>query len=338
MYILRNLDKTEYKKLIEEFGEKEYRIKQIEYAIYNKSVSEISEIKGLSKDFIAKLDKVAKVSDTKILNKQISKDGTIKYLLGFSDGLAVEMVLMRFDNRANLTACISTQIGCKMGCSFCFTAKQGFKRNLKWFEMIDQILTIQADTGLKITNVVFMGQGEPLDNWDEVYKAIEVLNEKLEIGIRRITISTSGLAKDIKKLYENDLLPTLAISLHAPNNDIRNEIMPINKRYNMEELKKALIDFNKVTGKRVTIEYIMLDEINCEPQHAKELCNYLKDIKCNINLIPYNSGECGIYKRPSQKKIQIFKLLLEKSGKKVTQRLERGSDIQAACGQLTGKN
>ena len=181
MYILRNLDKTEYKKLIEEFGEKEYRIKQIEYAIYNKSVSEISEIKGLSKDFIAKLDKVAKVSDTKILNKQISKDGTIKYLLGFSDGLAVEMVLMRFDNRANLTACISTQIGCKMGCSFCFTAKQGFKRNLKWFEMIDQILTIQADTGLKITNVVFMGQGEPLDNWDEVYKAIEVLNEKLEI-------------------------------------------------------------------------------------------------------------------------------------------------------------
>lgn len=338
MYILRNLDKIEYKKLIEEFGEKEYRIKQIEYAIYNKSVSEISEIKGLSKDFIAKLDKVAKVSDTKILNKQISKDGTIKYLLGFSDGLAVEMVLMRFDNRANLTACISTQIGCKMGCSFCFTAKQGFKRNLKWFEMIDQILTIQADTGLKITNVVFMGQGEPLDNWDEVYKAIEVLNEKLEIGIRRITISTSGLAKDIKKLYENDLLPTLAISLHAPNDDIRNEIMPINKRYNMEELKKALIDFNKVTGKRVTIEYIMLDEINCEPQHAKELCNYLKDIKCNINLIPYNSGECGIYKRPSQKKIQIFKLLLEKSGKKVTQRLERGSDIQAACGQLTGKN
>ena len=338
MYILRNLDKTEYKKLIEEFGEKEYRIKQIEYAIYNKSVSEISEIKGLSKDFIAKLDKVAKVSDTKILNKQISKDGTIKYLLGFSDGLAVEMVLMRFDNRANLTACISTQIGCKMGCSFCFTAKQGFKGNLKWFEMIDQILTIQADTGLKITNVVFMGQGEPLDNWDEVYKAIEVLNEKLEIGIRRITISTSGLAKDIKKLYENDLLPTLAISLHAPNNDIRNEIMPINKKYNMEELKKALIDFNKVTGKRVTIEYIMLDEINCEPQHAKELCNYLKDIKCNINLIPYNSGECGIYKRPSQKKIQIFKLLLEKSGKKVTQRLERGSDIQAACGQLTGKN
>lgn len=338
MYILRNLDKTEYKKLIEEFSEKEYRIKQIEYAIYNKSVSEISEIKGLSKDFIAKLNKVAKVSDTKILNKQISKDGTIKYLLGFSDGLAVEMVLMRFDNRANLTACISTQIGCKMGCSFCFTAKQGFKRNLKWFEMIDQILTIQADTGLKITNVVFMGQGEPLDNWDEVYKAIEVLNEKLEIGIRRITISTSGLAKDIKKLYENDLLPTLAISLHAPNNDIRNEIMPINKKYNMEELKKALIDFNKVTGKRVTIEYIMLDEINCEPQHAKELCNYLKDIKCNINLIPYNSGECGIYKRPSQKKIQIFKLLLEKSGKKVTQRLERGSDIQAACGQLTGKN
>ncbi len=338
MYILRNLDKTEYKKLIEEFGEKEYRIKQIEYAIYNKSVSEIAEIKGLSKDFIAKLSSVAQVSDTKILNKQISKDGTIKYLLGFPDGLAVEMVLMRFDNRANLTACISTQIGCKMGCSFCFTAKQGFKRNLKWYEMIDQILTIQADTGLKITNVVFMGQGEPLDNWDEVYKAIEVLNEKLEIGIRRITISTSGLAKDIKKLYENDLLPTLAISLHAPNDEIRNKIMPINKRYNMQTLKKALIDFNRVTGKRITIEYIMLDGINCEACHAEELSNYLKDIKCNINLIPYNSGECGIYKRPSQKKIQIFKLLLEKTGKKVTQRLERGSDIQAACGQLTGKN
>lgn len=337
MFVLRNMTHDELERMIVALDEPKYRVKQIEDWLYKKAVGTIEDMSNLPKTLFAKLSECAVVTNSKIRQKLISKDGTLKYLLQFSDGNFVEMVLMRFDNRANLTACISSQIGCKMGCKFCHTAKQGFTRNLSAYEMVEQVLTIMQDTGLKVTNVVFMGQGEPFDNYDEVYKAIEILNDKLEIGIRRITLSTSGVVTRFNDYTSRKLLPTLAISLHAPNDTIRDAIMPVNHKYPMDSLKKAMIKYNEVTGKRITIEYILLERLNSDPKHAEELAKYLKDVKCNINLIPYNSGDKSDFIKPSQKTIQLFKLILEKSGKKVTQRLERGADIMAACGQLTGK-
>lgn len=337
MFVLRNMTHNELERMIIALDEPKYRVKQIEDWLYRKAVGKIEDMKNLPKSLFEKLSECAVVTQSKIYQKLISKDGTLKYLLQFPDGNFVEMVLMRFDNRANLTACISSQIGCKMGCKFCHTAKQGFTRNLTAHEMVEQVLTIMEDTGLKVTNVVFMGQGEPFDNYDEVYKAIEILNTNLEIGIRRITVSTSGVVSRFDDYTSRKLLPTLAISLHAPNDKIRDLIMPVNHKYSMEVLKKAMIKFNEVTGKRITIEYILLEQFNSTTRHAEELAQYLKDVKCNINLIPYNSGDKSDFVKPSNRTIQLFKLILEKSGKKVTQRLERGADIMAACGQLTGK-
>jgi len=335
--VMINLSELSFEKLVElcvEIGEEPYRAKQIQDWLYLKSARDIADMKNISTSFREKLSKIAVLAATKVIDKQLSADGTLKYLLEFEDGARVETVLMRFDNRANLTACVSSQAGCKMGCDFCATGKYGFKGNLKASEIVEQILTIQADTSLKVTNVVFMGQGEPLDNYDEVYAAIETLNQKLQIGIRRICVSTCGIIPKIAEFASKKLVPTLAISLHAPNSDIRDTIMPINKKYNMEALKQALIAFNAKTGDRVTIEYILLEGINNTPEHALELSKYLKEIKCNVNLIPYNGIGQEKYKKPSQKAISHFKLILEQGGKKVTQRLERGSDIKAACGQL----
>ena len=332
-----NLSELSFQKLTElcvKIGEEPYRAKQIQDWLYLKSARNISDMKNISVSFKEKLSEIAVLTTAKIADKQISGDGTLKYLLEFEDGARVETVLMRFDNRANLTACVSSQAGCKMGCDFCATGKYGFKRNLKAHEIVEQILTIQSDTGLKVTNVVFMGQGEPLDNYDEVYAAIETLNRKLQIGIRRICVSTCGIIPKITEFAAKKLVPTLAISLHAPNSSVRDKIMPINKKYNMDALKQALIAFNAKTGDRVTIEYVLLEDINDAPEHAVELSKYLKEIKCNVNLIPYNGIAEGKYTKPNRKAISRFKLTLEQGGKKVTQRLKRGSDIKAACGQL----
>ena len=245
---------------------------------------------------------------------------------------------MRFDNRSNLSMCVSCQVGCKMGCKFCATGKNGFKRNLEANEIVSQILLAQMDTDLKITNVVFMGQGEPLDNFENIKKAIELINKNLQISIRRMTLSTSGIVPKIYELAKNDLIPTLAISLHAPNHEIREHIMPIEKKYNINELKKALKEYNNATKDRITIEYILIGGLNDTKECALELIEFLKDIKCNINLIPYNPvNDNNGFKKPIKKDMLKFKYLLEASGKKVTIRLERGADIDAACGQLAGK-
>ena len=277
------------------------------------------------------------MTETKIKVKQVSKDGTIKYLIEYPDGECVETVLMRFDNRANLTACVSSQVGCAVNCSFCATGKRGFVRNLDYREIVEQVLTIQRDTGLKVTNVVFMGQGEPLLNLNNVLKALEMFNNDFQIGARRITISTSGIIPKINELADMELQSTLAISLHAPNHKLREELMPVEKKYPLDELKEALIKYINKTGRRITIEYILIHGFNDTPEVAKELAYYLRDLKCNINLIPYNSVDETSYKKPSNNDIMKFKYLLEHSGKKVTVRLERGADIDAACGQLRGK-
>ncbi len=337
MQVLTGLSQVEIEKITDELHQSKFRARQIHNWIYLKSASSIDEMTDLSKDFREELKKVAVVSNLKIKVKQTSSDGTIKYLLEFPDGECVETVLMRFDNRANLTACVSSQVGCAVNCSFCATGKRGFVRNLTYKEIIEQVLMIQRDTGLKVTNVVFMGQGEPLLNLDNVLKAMRIFNDSFQIGQRRQTLSTSGIVPGINKLAELEMQSTLAISLHAPNHEIRKQIMPIENKYNMRDLKLALKNYVEKSGRRITIEYILIKGLNDTVESAKQLAEYLHDIKCNINLIPYNPVMENDYKKPTNSEIMKFKCLLEHSGKKVTVRLERGADIDAACGQLRGK-
>ena len=337
MKILSGLTLKEIEEITDELKASKFRARQIHNWIYLKSVKNIDEMTDLSVKFRDELKKVAVVSDVKIKVKQESSDGTLKYLLEYPDGECVETVLMRFDNRANLTACVSSQVGCAVNCSFCATGKRGFIRNLSYKEIIEQVLTIQRDTGLKVTNVVFMGQGEPLLNLDNVLKAMELFNESFQIGARRLTVSTSGIIPQINRLAELDMQSTLALSLHAPNHEIRRKLMQIEDKYNMTDLHKALKNYVDKTGRRITIEYLLIKDLNDTIESAKELAYYLKDIKCNINLIPYNPTAENDYQRPSNNSIMKFKYLLEHSGKKVTVRLERGADIDAACGQLSGK-
>lgn len=334
---LSGLTLKEIEQITDELGATKFRARQIHNWIYLKSVKSIDEMTDLSKKFRDELKTVAQVTNIKIKVKQVSTDGTIKYLLEFPDGECVETVLMRFDNRANLTACVSSQVGCAVNCSFCATGKRGFIRNLTYKEIIEQVLTIQRDTGLKVTNVVFMGQGEPLLNLDNVLKAMEMFNESFQIGARRLTVSTSGIIPQIKKLADLDMQSTLALSLHASNHEVRKQLMQIENKYPMDELHKALKYYVEKTGRRITIEYLLIKDLNDTITSAKQLAAYLKDIKCNINLIPYNPTAKNDYKRPSNNSIMKFKYLMEHSGKKVTVRLERGGDIDAACGQLSGK-
>lgn len=337
MKILSGLTLQEIEQITDELHASKFRARQIHNWIYLKSAKSIDEMTDLSVKFREELKKTAVVSEIKIKVKQESSDGTLKYLLEFPDGECVETVLMRFDNRANLTACVSSQVGCAVNCSFCATGKRGFIRNLTYKEIIEQVLTIQRDTGLKVTNVVFMGQGEPLLNLDNVLKAMEIFNENFQIGARRLTVSTSGIVPQINKLAELNMQSTLALSLHAPNHAIRAKLMQIENKYDMKSLHAALKNYVEKTGRRITIEYLLIKDLNDTLDSAKELANYLSDIKCNINLIPYNPTAKNDYQRPSNNSIMKFKYLLEHSGKKVTVRLERGADIDAACGQLSGK-
>lgn len=337
MKILSGMSLKEIEDLVLGLNASKFRAKQIHNWIYLKSVGTIDEMTDLSKQFREEFKEVAQVTDSKIKVKQVSSDGTIKYLIEYPDGECVETVLMRFDNRANLTACVSSQVGCAVNCSFCATGKRGFIRNLSYQEIVEQVLTIQRDTGLKVTNIVFMGQGEPLLNLDNVLKALEIFNNDFQIGARRITVSTSGIIPQIKRLAQEELQSTLAISLHASNHAVRQKIMPIEKKYPIDELMKALKDYVDKTGRRITVEYILIKGLNCTIESAKELANLLHNIKCNINLIPYNPVTKTDYEKPSNNEIMKFKYLLEHSGKKVTVRLERGADIDAACGQLSGK-
>ena len=331
----KNLEDLE--SLMIDNGQSKFRAKQIYNWIYLKSVKDFDSMTDLPVSTRELLKEKTRLCSIKIKDKQISKDSTIKYLFEHSDGTYAEAVLMRFDNRANLTACISTQVGCPMGCTFCATAKLGFTRNLDAEEIIQQIFLIQADTGLKVTNIVFMGQGEPLLNFDNLIKSIKIFREQFQIGARRITVSTCGLIPQIKQLAELDFQSTLAISLHAPNQEKRQAIMPVANKYKFNDIISELKKYTEQTGRRVTIEYVLMKGINDGVEDAKQLAIEISKLKSNVNLIVYNQNEKSEYKKPSKETIQKFKYILEASGKKVTIRLERGADIDAACGQLSSK-
>lgn len=334
--ILSGMTLTELEDLAQKLEEPKFRAKQLQYWLYKKTAPTFDQMTNLSKEFRRKLAEISVISDITIRQKLVSNDGTIKYLLEYPDGNVVETVLMRFDNRPNLSACVSSQVGCPVGCVFCATGKRGFVRNLASREIVEQILTIQRDTGLEVTNVVYMGQGEPLLNYDEVIKSVHFLNDELEIGMRRITISTSGIIPQIYKLSEENRQLTLALSLHAPNHELREKLIPIEKKYHIDDVIKALHHLTRTTGRRVTIEYILIDGVNDTPEHAKQIKALLKGLNYNINLIPYNSVREDL-KTSSRERVQKFREILEVGGKKVTMRLERGADIKAACGQLSGE-
>ena len=336
--VLSGLTKEELTAFIKELGEPAFRAEQLHQWLYVKNAGSFEEMTNLSKAFREILTEKTLISETKIIKRQESSDGTLKYLLEFADGERIETVLMRFDNRPNLTACVSTQVGCSVNCLFCATGKRGLIRNLSVSEIVEQILVIQRDTGLKVSNIVFMGQGEPFLNYTNLSKAIKLLNESLEIGSRRMTVSTAGIIPKIRPFGKDFPQCTLAVSLHAPNTAIRKKLLPLEEKYPIEQLIKELQAYVKDTNRRVTIEYVLLKGINDDLNHAKYLNQTLKDLHCNINLIPYNKiDDADTLDSPAEKHVKMFKYILELSGKKVTVRLKRGNDIDAACGQLSGK-
>ena len=338
---MKNIKEYNLNELQEEMlalGEKKYRAEQIFKWIYVDKVKDFDEMTNLSIELREKLKKEYTMCNFKILKKQEASDGTKKYLFDVLDGNAIESVLMEYHH--GKTICVSSQIGCKMGCKFCASTGIKFVRSLSCGEIVEQVLAVEQDTGDKISNVVFMGIGEPFDNYDNVMKAIKILNNQkgLNIGARHISISTSGLVPMIYKFADEDLQCTLSISLHACNDEKRSSMMPINNRYNIEELMKACKYYIERTNKRISFEYALAKDNNDNLDDAKELVKLLKGMLCHVNLIPINKIENGSYVKSTNENIIKFRDYLNDCGIVATIRRELGSDIDAACGQLRRKS
>lgn len=335
---LSGLTLQEIEEFVQSLGLPKFRARQIHTWIYVKYASSFDEMTDLSKEIRELLNQRAKVSLLELAHLQVSSDGTRKYLFRLPDGKYVESVLMSFEDRPTFSACVSSQVGCAVGCTFCATGYLGFKRNLTSQEIIDQVLCIQRESGRRVANIVYMGQGEPLLNVDEVIKSLHTMTDSVGIGARHITVSTSGIVPGILRLAKEEKQVTLALSLHAPNTSTREEIVPITKKWSIQELLDALNEYYERTGRRITIEYVLLAGVTDTPEQAEQLARLVRDIHCNINLIPYNPTAALdgtiLYKRPSIEAQQRFKRIAESTGKTVTIRLERGTDIDAACGQL----
>ena len=338
---MKNIKDYNLDELKEEFiklGEKAYRAEQVFKWIYVDRVSSFDDMTNLSKDLREKLKQEFSMHNFKILQKQESADGTKKYLFDILDGNAIETVLMEYHHGKSI--CVSTQVGCKMGCKFCASTGLKFVRDLTAGEIVEQILAVQKDVNDKISNVVFMGIGEPLDNFDNVVNAIAILNNQkgLSLGARHISISTSGLVSKIYELADKNLQCTLSISLHATNNEKRSEMMPVNKKYNIEELIEACKYYIDKTNRRISFEYALAKDNNDNLEDAQELVKLLKGMLCHVNLIPINKIENGNYTKSSNENIIKFRDYLNSKGIVATIRRELGSDIDAACGQLRRKN
>lgn len=313
---------------------KGFRVKQIKEWVF-KGISDFDEMTNISKPLRRRLAQDFCFHSAVIEKRFASKlDGTIKYLLRLSDGNCVEAVLMRYKH--GNTVCLSTQVGCRMGCKFCASTIGGRLRNLTPGEMTSQIYAVQKDIGERISNIVLMGIGEPLDNYENVITFLHNVNEPmgLNIGYRHISLSTCGLADGIDRLAENCLPITLSISLHAPDNETRDKIMPVNKKYPVERLMASCREYIKKTGRRISFEYILIDGVNDTRAAAHKLGALLKGMLCHVNLIPANEVEETGMKRTPPQKVREFQKALEEQGLTVTVRRELGRDIKASCGQL----
>ena len=335
---IKDYNLEELKQELVKLGEKTFRAEQIFKWIFQEKVKSFDEMTNISLELREKLKKEYTICNFNILKKQESKDGTIKYLFDVLDGNAIETVLMSYHHGYSI--CVSSQIGCKMGCKFCASTGINFIRSLTSGEIVEQILAVEQDTGIRISNVVFMGIGEPLDNYDNVINAIRIINNPkgLNIGARHISISTSGLVPKIYKLAEENIPCTLSISLHATTNEKRSKMMPVNDAYPIEELIKACKDYIKKTNRRISFEYALAKDNNDNREDAKELVHLLKGMLCHVNLIPINKIENGSFTKSSNENIMKFRDYLNDHGIVATIRRELGSDIDAACGQLRRKN
>ena len=324
-------------------GQKPYRAIQLYTWMYEKNARSFDEMTDISLKFREVLKEKYCLELPKIHTKQVSSDGTIKLLVQLKDGMKVECVLMRYTY--GCAVCVSSQVGCNMACSFCSSGILGKQRNLTPDEMVGQIMVIndllrEEGKGMHVTHVVVMGTGEPFDNYDNVMDFIRIVNAQkgLAIGARHITVSTCGLIEGIKKYAREGLQTNLAISLHAPNNELRNQLMKINKAYPLEVLMPVVKEYEEISGRRVTYEYLLLEGINDTKEHAEQLIKLIKGTMGYVNLIPYNETNKNDYKRSSGNRVHAFLDYLTKGGVTATIRKEFGSDIDAACGQLKAKN
>ena len=340
---LLGLPKAELESFVAEMGSKPFRARQLMNWMYKRGEGDITAMTDLAKDFRAELVLRAEVAVPEIVKTQIASDGTRKWLLSGGNGQAFEMVYIPEEDRGTL--CISSQVGCALDCSFCSTAQQGFNRNLTTAEIVGQVWLANRELGWQvgdnriITNIVFMGMGEPLANFRNVVPAIRIFLDDLGLDIsrRRVTLSTSGIVPQIYKLAE-EVNCALAVSLHAPNDELRSQLVPINRKHNIAELLEACWHYlDEQNGRSVTFEYVMLDGINDQPEHARELAKLLRDKPAKLNLIPFNPYPGTPYRRSPQAAIEKFRDELMQRGLIVTIRKTRGDDIDAACGQLAGQ-
>ena len=342
MINLYGLTMDKLTELMLEEGQKSYRATQLYSWIYEKKATSFDEMSDISIKFREVLKEKYCLDIPSIHTKQVSKDGTIKLLLNLKDNYKVECVLMRYSY--GCAVCVSSQVGCNMGCSFCSSGILSKQRNLSPDEMVSQILIInkllkEENKGQHVTHVVVMGTGEPFDNYDSVLDFIKIINHPkgLAIGARHITVSTCGIVENIYKYADEHLQSNLAISLHAPNNELRNRLMKVNRAYPLEKVMEAVRYYEKETKRRVTYEYLLLEGINDTKEHAQELIKLIKGTMGYVNLIPYNETNKNDYKRSSGNRIHAFLDYLTKGGVTATIRKEFGSDIDAACGQLKAK-
>ncbi|WP_353259641.1 23S rRNA (adenine(2503)-C(2))-methyltransferase RlmN [Prochlorothrix hollandica] len=322
---------------VEQQGQPAYRGQQIYQWIYQRGARSLGEITVLPQQWRSTLDSVA-IGRSSVHHRSQATDQTVKYLLRLQDGQIIETVGIPTAKR--LTVCVSSQVGCPMGCLFCATGQGGLQRNLECHEIVDQVLTVQEDFGQRVSNVVFMGMGEPLLNRDAVLEAIRVLNQEVGIGQRSITLSTVGIPGQIRRLGETGqvgdrpLQFTLAVSLHASNQSVRHSLIPSAQAYPLEALLEECRDYVRLTHRRVTFEYILLARVNDRPEHAQELAQCLRGFQSHVNLIPYNPISEADYQRPDRHRIEAFSQILQKHRIAVSVRYSRGLDADAACGQL----
>jgi 23S rRNA (adenine2503-C2)-methyltransferase len=329
---LLGMTRKELQSLVESLGQSGFRGRQIADWLYKRNVASIDEMTDLPAAFRAQVAQGAVLYRDTILDQIKSPDGTTKFLLELEDQQRIESVLLPYEERVSV--CVSTQVGCAMACEFCATGIGGFIRDLTAGEIVDEVLTLQRESARRISHVVYMGMGEPLLNYDNVVKSLHLLNDEVGIGMRHITVSTVGITSRIQKLAHDKLQITLAVSLHAPNDEVRTRIMPIAARYPLKGLIEACREYAEETRRRITFEYLLIRDVNDAPAQARELVVLLKGLLCNVNLIPYNAVEGVALQRPTKGRVQGFRAILESAGIAVTQRLERGHSIAAACGQL----
>jgi 23S rRNA (adenine2503-C2)-methyltransferase len=333
---LLGLTLEELGQLAADLGEAPYRGRQIARWIYARRAATFAEMTDLPLDLRERLSAVARVSRLRLLRRSESSDDfTMKALWGLTDDRSVESVLMRYDD-GRRTACVSTQVGCGMGCTFCATALAGLARNLSAGEIVDQVLALEAESGERVTHVVFMGMGEPLANYEATLRAVRLLNAPYgpRIGMRNLTISTVGLVPQIRHLAQERLQLTLAVSLHAPTDDLRSQLVPINRRWPIAEVMAAARDYAAATGRRVTFEYVLMAGVNDRDEHARRLGALLGGWTAHVNVIPWNPVYGMQYRRPAPAEVYRFVGIVRRAGVAATVRIDRGADIDAACGQL----